>query len=723
MLKYKKYLPLIIIFLTAFSLTASGAQKQPKQQVAKQTHRESLRWVFLSTDSRDTVREIIRSELDSREFFSTKQEEKTNLKIVEDEKEKEDADYKKGIIAANGEFIRAKKKRDELTSQFHIVSTDLDEFAKGVKNIRTTIENLDGQISRYEQDIKAQQESLKQWLQTEKQGEVLVAVIYTRGFRDSAHSLERKADLASAPLIVEHMGTHIQSFTRVINNVTAIDFIRATKEGTAKWNNEEPVRIELEKNAKGTSYLRLKRYELFPFQENKTGKVKPSSDDAYKVALIYSRKDLDAFLMANQFSPANYELDSIGRVIANTVQNNAAAEENLNEQVKTFQDRIQNLQSKIRPVKAEREIQNNLLKRREENYHKLSLDVATIREQKDTAERSFQQAQKLLHEKKRVHESIIIKSALATTKGSETPAQASAEVILDELAEVKNDAKTQHSSSATEISNFTVTSETATQSITEARITAIRLIAFVNEGESVRVKIAFRVRTILDEQSPAEKTAGKSGPQDDEQAMARQAVTPPPKAAETPEKESYWDKIIGKIRAGDTDNEPSPGGQPQQVIAAATPEFKRTYRPLAAREALGCLFELRSINIIKEGISVMVEVINMDRDLRKVAFYDDQFGFWTKSKIFDEAENAYSATQVYVVQGAQKKRMLEVSPRGRGMKIQPQTSITMELIFKNIPVNVKAVMLNLHPFIYYQSGIRETWREFDLKIPNMRLRR
>jgi len=49
--------------------------------------------------------------------------------------------------------------------------------------------------------------------------------------------------------------------------------------------------------------------------------------------------------------------------------------------------------------------------------------VAAIREKKDTAERQFQQAQGVLHEKKRIHESIIIKTALATTKGSQTPAE------------------------------------------------------------------------------------------------------------------------------------------------------------------------------------------------------------------------------------------------------------------------------------------------------------
>ena len=137
-----------------------------------------LRWVSLSTDSRDTVREIIRSEVDSREGFSTSQEERTNLKAVEEEKERDDAEYKNAIIAANKEFIRSKKKRDEITTEFQASSTELDEAAKAVKTARVTNENLDAQIDRFEQDIKTQKDSLKKWLQSEKQGEILVAVIY-----------------------------------------------------------------------------------------------------------------------------------------------------------------------------------------------------------------------------------------------------------------------------------------------------------------------------------------------------------------------------------------------------------------------------------------------------------------------------------------------------------------------------------------------------------------
>ncbi|MFO7570590.1 MAG: hypothetical protein R6W75_12410 [Smithellaceae bacterium] len=713
----------LLWILTAFVLTSVGMYATPSVAQAPQQkpsqpqttppptaqHPALMRWVSLSTDSRDTVREIIRSEVDNRESFSTRKEERDNLKAVEDEKEREDSDYKHAIASANKEFVRAKKRRDDMTSQFQMVSTDLEESAKGIKTIRATIENLDEQISRYEQDASAQQDSLKRWLQTEKQGEALIAVIYTRGFRDSAHRLEGKADMASAPLIAAHMGTYIEAFTKVTDHVTTADFIRAKEEGTAKWNNEEPIRIELEKNARGTTYLRLKRYELYPFQENKSDSVTPPSENKdYKVALIQSTKDLETFLKAGPFDPAAYDLSRAERAIKSTSQNNALAEEGLNEQIKFFQERMINLHKKIKAAKTEQETQKNLLKRSEENYYKLSLDVAAIRERKGAAERTFAQAQASLQERKRVHESIIIKTALAATKGSQTPAEASAEVILDKLVEVKNDAKTQHSSSATEVTNFQVTGESATQSITEARITAIRLIAFVNEGDSVRVKMAFRVRTVLDEQPVMYEESA-------------QVDTPPavPKASEP-----------SAVLAADPLTFPQ--SQPKPVAAPLKPPeepkpvvkpFKRTYKPLAVKDALGCLFELRSATITKEGLRVLVEVVNVDEAPRKVAFYDDKFGSWNRSSLLDEKNNKYLTNNAYAWHGSQKKLMVDIDSHGRGVEIQPQTSVTMELIFKNIPANVKTIKIHLHPFIYYRSGFRETWQEFDLKMPDMRLRR
>ena len=40
--------------------------------------------------------------------------------------------------------------------------------------------------------------------------------------------------------------------------------------------------------------------------------------------------------------------------------------------------------------------------------------------------------------------------------------------------------------------------EKETRNVTEAKIIAVRTISFINEGDSIRVKMAFRVRTILD---------------------------------------------------------------------------------------------------------------------------------------------------------------------------------------------------------------------------------
>jgi len=54
------------------------------------------RWITLSSDDRDTVREIIRSEVDQREGYSGVQEEKANVNAVEGDKARDDSTYKIG---------------------------------------------------------------------------------------------------------------------------------------------------------------------------------------------------------------------------------------------------------------------------------------------------------------------------------------------------------------------------------------------------------------------------------------------------------------------------------------------------------------------------------------------------------------------------------------------------------------------------------------------------
>ncbi|MCX5829353.1 MAG: hypothetical protein NTV58_15340 [Deltaproteobacteria bacterium] len=670
------------------------------------------RWVTLRSDAKGVVKDIIISEVENREGFSSSVEEKANLNAVEDEKEKEDAAYKRSVTAANREFARAKKRRDDLTTQFHAVSTELEEQQKNIKTITSGIDNLDSQIARYKQDINTQQEALKKWLRIERQGEALVAVIFTQGFKDKAHTLESLADQASAPLMAQYMGTYIQSFTKVVDSTVFIDFIRAVEEGTAKWSNEEPLRIVLEKSNRGTTYLRLKRYELYPFQTTQKGRVKPPAAKSFPAAIITSRKALDSFLSQNGYAPANFDLERTDRIIKETAQADAAAGEGLQEQVRSFHERIKSLQEKVTAAQSERETNVGLLKKKNLQYSKAAQDTALVQSKKAEADRNFQNAQQALYDIRRVHESVIVKTALAAARGSQSPAEVSAEAIIDKLAEVKNDAKVQHSSSTTEVTNFQVSGESAHQAVTEARITAVRLIGFINEGDSVRVKMAFRVRTVLEEM----KEEGLS-----------EAQKPSPKVAE--EKKSSWLDVFtakkeeGQDRKPDRESEPTKAApatrepEPTNAAPAARVPVKRNPKALGAAEFNGVLFEIISAKLAGNQLSVVVEMTNTTEDsARYVALYDENYR-WTKSRWKDSAGKEYESAQVTFRKGQQQTSMRDAG--SRGVPLEARATQTAQLVFKGVSVKPKTIgKLILHPFVY-QRVIFWTWQEQDLHFPNM----
>jgi predicted heme/steroid binding protein len=700
---YKLRIPLIVFFILLLTYQVYSAQTPLSS------------WITLRSDVENVVKDLIRSEVDKREGFSTSQEERANLRAVEDEKDAEDNAFKKRIATANKEFNQAKKRRDDVTAQFQAVSIELEEQQKNINTTKAGIENLDNQITRYNQDIKTQQDSLKKWLQTEKQGEALVAAIFTRGFRDSAHALESAADKESAPLMAQYMGTSIQSYSKVIDSVLSVDFIRAVEEGTAKWNNEDPLRIELEKGNKGSTYLRMKRYELFPFQAPKTGQIKPGAGSKkIQTAIINSRKELNKFLTNNGYPPANYDLDRVDKLIRETAQMNTAADEGLREQVKSFQDRIVSLQEKISAARQEKELQSSLLKKKGDPYRKAAQERDALQSKKEEVDRLFQASQKALHDIRRVRETIIIKTALATARGSQSFADASAEAIIDKLAEVKNDAKMQHSTSTTEVTNFQVTAESSLQAITEARITSARLISFINEGDSVRVKMAFRIRTVLEESAEASPAQPPQFPQ-------KVVAEPPQKAPKDKSLFSYIPSVLKPQPDKDRPAEEQPHPQPEPAAPAKTP-VKRNPNALGTAEAKDVLFELVSIKYSGGGLSVFVDITNMtENDYRDIALYDDTYG-WTKSKMKDASGNEYDVSQVVFWKGQQKQTMYEAGRRGASM--EGGTKQTAQLIFKKAPTNLKSInKLTLHPFVYFRRVFSWSWQENNFVFQNIHVGR
>jgi peptidoglycan hydrolase CwlO-like protein len=652
------------------------------------------RWMPLRSDATEEVKKIISSEVDKQDGYSLPQEEKANVDAVETERGTDDAAYKKTIANANKEFVQAKKRRDDLTAQFQAISIDLEEQQKGMKTIRTGLENLDSQILRYNQDIRVQQEALKKWLQTEKQGEALTAVIFTRGFKDDARSLENMSDQASVLKMTKFMGTYIQSFTEVINVTLSSDFIRSVEEGTVKWNNEEPLRIELQKGNKGTTYLRLKRYELYPFQPPKGGRasISPAAKNIQAIVAT-TPKELDDFLVKSGFSPGNYDLAKAYGMIKEASQAHTGAGEGLQEQIGSFQNKIGSLKERIRASQSEKELQLTLLSRKEEPIKKTTGERDLVQAKKDAAELAFQAAQKSLHDIRRVRESIIIKSTLATARGSQTPANASAEAIIDKLEEVKNDAKTRHSSSTTEVTNFQVTAESSYNAVTEARITAVRLLSFINEGDSVRVKVAFRIMTMLEEQG--EEDSPKTP-----QSVQQKAVSPRPAPTKPLDKKSV-----------PPDETPGPA-----AVVSDTEQVKLNPRALGASEAKDVLFEVISAKQAGDQISVYVDMTNRAADSsRNVALYDDVYG-WKKSKLTDDAGKEYEVSQVIFWKGTQQTSMRDAGRNG--ISLDAKTKQAAQLIFKKTPPNVKIIRkLTLHPYIGSRAARIMPWSWLDRDLP------
>jgi predicted nucleic acid-binding Zn-ribbon protein len=652
------------------------------------------KWVSLDSDLKNRIKRIIQSEVENRDAFSVQEDEIINTRMVEEERQKENSAYKGAIDSANREFARSRKRRDDLTAQYQASAYDFEEFQKNVKTMRSSIENIDNQIARYEQDIKVQQESLKKWLQTEKQGEAMVAVIYTRGFKDKEHDLESLADQASAALMAQHMGTYIQSFTRVIDNVLSIDFIRAIEEGTAKWNQEEPLRIELEKGNRGTTYLRIKRYELYPFQAPKAGRSRPSAEARKMRALVLtSMKDLHAFLSQNNYPPANYELRRADSMIHETSQNNSQAEEGLREQVQSFRERIIALQEKVAGARSDRDPQMALLPKKEAQLNKLQTDLDLLKGRRDSAEKALHDSQTVLHEIKRTHEAIIIKTSLATTRGSQTPAEASAEAVIDKLEEVRNDARTQHSSSTTDVMNFQVVDESSSQAVTEARIIGVRLISLINQGDSVLVKMAFRVRTELEEKKkepPQKEVGGRPAPK------PTAIIEPPPAPPRVAE-----------------DKRPLP--EPARPAVAP----RRSSAAIASAETDDFLFELTSLKMSGGELTFLINATNKTERARYLALYD-QSSRYTKSTLIDESGKSHDVNQVYLWEGERKTSAYDAS---RGIPVESKQSVTVEMIFKEIPPAIQVIqLLNLHPYTAIRLVFFK-WNDTDLPFKDIRVRK
>ena len=654
-------------------------------------------WVSLHVDSKDRIRTVIKSEVERRQGFSTRDEDKRISNLVEAQRRKEASAYKAAIEAATSEYRRSKKRLDDLEAQFQTASYDFEELKKSVLNIETTIQNIDNQTARYQEDRKLQQDSLRKWMKTKKQGEVAVAVIYTRGFRDTAHELESLADQVSAPLMAKHMGAYIQSRSEVLDGVLTKEFIRSIEEGTAKWNRDEPILMPLVKGPQGTTYLRIKRYELYPYQapESKSTATASLARQA-SARIVTSVDELKAFLAENNCSAEELSFSRTESIFRDIDVINRQAEEDQREQLISFSERIAYLDKKIASAQEDKAFQLKNLTGKQTELQQSKTELEVIRLKKESAQMSFQTAQAALQDKKRVHESIIIKTSLVTVKRSETPAEASAEAVIEGLRDVLNDARLQHSSSTTDVNDAKLVAEKTVQSVTDARIMALYPISFINEGDSIRVKTAFRVRTVLDNQPvTAPVVAPAVKPLDGEKSQPAQQDTKTSLKAKTSKKTKP---------ASDSGKKPLATKTPEVTQPVVKPQPPTSGKAISSAKAMSCQFTLTDITRDGENLIFHVTAKNNYGRSQYLLFYDESCGC-DRSQIIDQKGKSISVSRVYLIQGGQK---VNVADEKRGLAMEDGASIDVELVFKDLP---GANRMNLKPVVGTKRIFYRWWSE------------
>jgi sulfatase modifying factor 1 len=471
-------------------------------------------WLSLPSDERGVVRKAAVDELNKRKTYSTPQEDAALWKQIEDEKTQGDDLYRENLDKARLSFIRAKNTRDDLVVQVRSLSADSDDTLKQIKTIRTTIENIDNSLIRWTQDTKTHQKSFETWLSTEKRGSVLVAVTYTADVKDAQHTLDLLADRASASILAERSVAGRRTLAKVLDGVLPEGFIRGMPDGAFIGDSEKTLIVAVAKDARGVTYLRLKRFDFFPFQKPKSEPSQTKSDSsALPAVVISSLKELDEFLKKTNHSLGAKDAKQADYPIQDTVQQNIQAEESLSGQIRSFREKNASLQKNIADSRSDYDIWAAALKKQESRYEPMRQALDKIRVNLEAAERLFKESRNALQEKMRLQETIIPVRDAAFLKGSQTPAEAASGAIAEKMAEAKNDAGAQYFRYTKEALHVLMTDEKVREPAeADSRIVGVKLLSFVGEGDIVRIKAAFRVRTALKEETPPERKEALTDP-------------------------------------------------------------------------------------------------------------------------------------------------------------------------------------------------------------------
>jgi hypothetical protein len=121
-------------------------------------------------------------------------------------------------------------------------------------------------------------------------------------------------------------------------------------------------------------------------------------------------------------------------------------------------------------------------------------------------------------------------------------------------------------------------------------------------------------------------------------------------------------------------------------------------------------------------LTFLIDATNKTERARQLAVYDQSTGY-TMSTLIDETGKTHQVKQVHLWEGERKTSAYEAS---RGIPVESKQSVTLEMIFKEIPPATQVVKLfNLHPYTATRLAFIRfpNWSHTDLPFKDIRVRK
>lgn len=111
-------------------------------------------------------------------------------------------------------------------------------------------------------------------------------------------------------------------------------------------------------------------------------------------------------------------------------------------------------------------------------------------------------------------------------------------------------------------------------------------------------------------------------------------------------------------------------------------------------------------------LTLTLKLKNSAKDSRSVALYDASYS-WTKSHLIVDGGRSYDVEEVYYRKNGKKITMRDTGKTG--IPVGGGATVSIYLVFRNLPDGLRKATLNLHPFIYHGRN----WTEHDTNFPDV----